>query len=141
MRKYMMHYYYERKKQLFELLGNKCFLCNSTINLQFDHIDKHKKKFGILSSPSIALDRLLKELKKCRLLCKKCHDKKTKKNNELGIDKIGSKNPASKLTEKQVVKIKCLLKNNISSYKIAPIYNVARATIQSIKRGITWRHV
>jgi 5-methylcytosine-specific restriction endonuclease McrA len=75
MRKYMMERYYRRKKEAYNLLGNKCAKCGLTRNLELDHIIKVKKKFDI--SKNITQNRFIEELRKCQLLCKECHLTKT----------------------------------------------------------------
>jgi hypothetical protein len=50
----------------------------------------------------------------------------------------GSKIGAAKLTEDQVKYIK---NSGLSGYELAEVFNVAASTINSAKRGKTWRHV
>jgi hypothetical protein len=57
------------------------------------------------------------------------------KNNLL---KKGEDNHYSKLKEKEVKEIRNL---NLSTYKIAKIYNCSSATISLIKNNKTWKHV
>lgn len=66
------------KTQLVNLCGGKCELCgyNKTLSsLDFHHIDKNTKKFGISNGyyHSKAKEEILKEVKKCVLLCSNCH--------------------------------------------------------------------
>lgn len=74
----------------------------------------------------------------------------TRANNGADTAKAGSlkgeKHPNSKLTEKQVIEIKHLLRNGENSQKltygaIAAKYNVTPECIGSIKRGKTWDYV
>lgn len=60
------------------LLGGKCVDCGSIHNLEFDHIDRTLKSFNIGACYSLPLVELLEELKKCQLLCHKCHKLKTR---------------------------------------------------------------
>ena len=69
----------ERRLKYLKLLGGKCEECGSKKNLEFDHIDPSKKEFGISRYLNYADDRLMEEVKKCRLLCQDCHKKKTHK--------------------------------------------------------------
>ena len=53
----------------------------------------------------------------------------------------GEKNPAHKVTEKQVREIKRLLAQNKKGRSIAQIYKVSESIISAIKRGKTWAMV
>lgn len=53
----------------------------------------------------------------------------------------GLKHGISKLTEDQVLAIKRSLMGGGMIYRLAKQYGVARATIQDIKKGVTWAHV
>lgn len=77
MREYLLRRYYERKKEAQLLLGGKCRKCGSINKLEFDHIDPKEKEFTISMLWNISHDRFIKEVKKCQLLCKECHKKKT----------------------------------------------------------------
>lgn len=83
MRKYMAERYERRKQAIYEQLGGKCKVCGSTDNFEIDHIDRREKSFtvGTLLA-GISKEKLETELKKCQLLCKKCHKEKT--HSELG---------------------------------------------------------
>lgn len=68
----------------------------------------------------------------------------TRSNNEKdklihGTDCRGEKNTLSKLTEKEVIKIRGLLKSKNHTHRaIADIYGVARTTITSISNACNW---
>lgn len=49
--------------------------------LEFDHLDTNTKEFNICDKKSGSRQRLIKELDKCRVLCKPCHTKHTGKQN------------------------------------------------------------
>ncbi len=83
-RKYFNDRRKERRKVLYNLLGGKCVDCGTTRNLQFDHLDPSKKSFRISSKIDAPDDNLIAEVKKCQLLCGKCHAKKTRENWEYG---------------------------------------------------------
>ena len=53
----------------------------------------------------------------------------------------GVKNRMAKLNEIKVRKIKELLKQGISQYKIATKYNISRSAILKIQLNKTWKHV
>jgi hypothetical protein len=74
-----------KRKEFRQKLGGKCCKCGSIENLEFDHIDPKTKELEIAQAlVRWSLDKVLKELKKCQLLCRKCHRKKT------GVSKHGS---------------------------------------------------
>ena len=77
-KKYRENLYKERKKLIFDLLGNKCVKCGSIDNLEIDHIDPHLKLFDVLNYILANIDKLTNEIKKCQLLCYDCHKEKTK---------------------------------------------------------------
>ncbi|OHD23806.1 MAG: hypothetical protein A2Y38_17095 [Spirochaetes bacterium GWB1_59_5] len=77
MRKYMNARLVKRRAMCVELLGGKCARCTSINILEFDHIDPKTKSFNIGGAlSSMAWELLEPELKKCQLLCKRCHQKK-----------------------------------------------------------------
>ena len=85
MRVYMAERYKRRKAYAIKKLGGKCRRCGSKKRLQFDHRDRRKDGDFVVAKrlASIAEDRLDHELKKCQLLCQRCHNKKTL--SELGL--------------------------------------------------------
>lgn len=82
MKQYMLVRYRKRKKQALEFFGNKCNQCGNVENLQFDHIDRNGKKYTIAKIWSYSEKNFWEEIKKCQLLCHRCHNIKTQK--ELG---------------------------------------------------------
>jgi 5-methylcytosine-specific restriction endonuclease McrA len=70
----------QRRTKLINHLGGKCVNCNSTENLQFDHIDPSSKTFTIAQKWLTNWNNLLKEVSKCQLLCQTCHSNKTIKD-------------------------------------------------------------
>jgi hypothetical protein len=68
--------WYYVKKKLVEYLGGQCCKCdcNELASLDFHHLDKEEKKFGIADKlHTYGYERLLKEAKKCTLMCANCH--------------------------------------------------------------------
>ena len=68
----------DRKQKLLNQFGSCCNACDSTENLQFDHLDKHTKKGNVTTILyTKGFDEAVEEAKKCQLLCDKCHRIKT----------------------------------------------------------------
>lgn len=70
-----------RKKILVEMLGGKCSLCGydrSMSALSFHHKDPTHKKFDISNNGNLLKEWriVVKEAKKCELLCLNCHAEK-----------------------------------------------------------------
>lgn len=68
----------ERKQKLVDMLGGKCVVCgyNRCLKaLAFHHKDESKKAFSLDTRviQSKAWDKVLKEVKKCAILCHNCH--------------------------------------------------------------------
>jgi hypothetical protein len=76
----------QRRQKFKDLLGGRCIICGSKKNLQFDHKDPKKKEFRISLMIDSPEQKLLNELKKCQLLCARCHHKKTLEKQEFGIE-------------------------------------------------------
>jgi len=74
----------ERRTLLIKLLGGKCNCCgeDNPEQLDFDHINAKDKTIHISRRITISIDRLIKEIEKCQLLCIPCHKAKTIKNKE-----------------------------------------------------------
>ena len=72
--------YKDRRKQIIEQLGGVCSHpnCNSTEDLQLDHINPLEKSYGISQRiSSWDIKKLQPEIDKCQLLCPKHHLEKT----------------------------------------------------------------
>jgi len=74
-----LSHYYRKRAEMIILLGGKCVDCSACDGLEFDHTDPSEKLFDIGSWYGLSMDRLMPELIKCQLRCKKCHGIKTKK--------------------------------------------------------------
>jgi hypothetical protein len=64
------------KAMIVEIKGGKCSLCGYSKHLgslQFHHLDPSKKDFRLGKMGSHSLDKILKEVDKCVLLCSNCH--------------------------------------------------------------------
>jgi 5-methylcytosine-specific restriction endonuclease McrA len=74
MKEYLKSRYDERRAIAIRILGGRCVICNSTKDLQFDHIHNEQKSFDIADKlAQFAWSRILDELQKCQLLCFNCH--------------------------------------------------------------------
>lgn len=73
----MRQWYERRMAKARDLLGGKCERCGAKDSLEFDHVDPNTKSFTITGAFSLAWSRIVKELKKCQLLCRPCHEQKT----------------------------------------------------------------
>lgn len=82
---------WRRKMFAMRELGNKCEDCGETniFVLDFHHIDQSKKEFEINQAITrcFNLDKLLLEVKKCKLLCGNCHFLYTKIRQDTAIFK------------------------------------------------------
>ena len=81
----------ERKKFLSDYkLKHGCSVCgyNKCADaLEFDHIDRSQKSFGLNAAPSYSWEKVLAEIEKCVLLCANCHREKTAKEKDyMSID-------------------------------------------------------
>ena len=74
-----------RRQWLLDLLQDKkCEMCGESriACLDFDHIDPKDKKFNICQGAiggNYSIERILEEIKKCRILCANCHRVETSK--------------------------------------------------------------
>lgn len=83
MRLYMARRRAARRAAAIAQLGGRCKRCGKTNTLEFDHKIRSSKSFALGGA-----DRdWTQELKKCQLLCKSCHTKKT--NMELYGREVG----------------------------------------------------
>lgn len=82
MRRYLKKRYADQIRKLVSYMGGKCEKCGSKKYLEFDHINPKTKSFTITSfwNPS-QTEKVLKELKKCQLLCFNCHKLKSAKES------------------------------------------------------------
>ncbi len=77
MRVYMLRRYNERMLEARTLLGGKCIKCGEVNDLELDHINPKTKLFTIGQMWSVRKELFDIEVKKCQLLCKRCHEEKT----------------------------------------------------------------
>ena len=135
-----------RKRKAISLLGGKCKKCGSKKQLEFDHIDPDNKLTNVSKIWTSSEKKFWEEVKKCQLLCNKCHKIKTKEENKNRVYKpstlIGEKSNLSKLKEKQVLEIRKLYTmGKISSRKLGKKFNVSKSNILAIVSRKTWSHI
>lgn len=66
------------------MFGNKCVICGSNEKLHFHHINPSEKLFDISDGVvNYSVERCIEEIKKCNLLCDKCHIIETKKQRQV----------------------------------------------------------
>lgn len=119
-----------------------CSHCGSSINLQVDHIDFRLKEFSASQLWSRSEKIREKELKKCQVLCGKCHLEKSKKEGSLKINKlVGELNPSSKLTDKDVRYIKMILETKVPIRVIGRLFGVSHQVIMAIRDEKSWAHI
>lgn len=107
--------------------------------LQFDHKDPNNREFKIGKLLNYSKELVFKEIKKCQLLCEKCHFNKSINEGSLGKNRLkGVDSPKAKLTEKEV---KTILATHDTNTNIAKNFNVSRGTIWHIKNNRTWKHI
>lgn len=74
---YMASRYKKRRKEAFEILGDRCIKCGSTKDLELDHKNRGLKAFDGTRMTAVSHDKFLKEIWKCQVLCRECHILKT----------------------------------------------------------------
>lgn len=77
---YHREYYKKRRQAIFDYLGQyACVDCGSEEDLEIDHIDPSTKAFSVNTRMSVKNNSV--ELDKCQVLCRKCHQAKTAREN------------------------------------------------------------
>jgi len=78
--------YWNKKDRALKFLGGKCNHCNSTEDLEIDHIIPLNYKYAKHSICALSEEKFLIELNKCQLLCHNCHTLKSLKDQ--GFERI-----------------------------------------------------
>lgn len=73
----------KKKARAIAYLGGKCVHCETTDELEFDHIDSSSKSFAIAKAWNRRWEVLVVELDKCQLLCRPCHRVKSVVHGDL----------------------------------------------------------
>jgi hypothetical protein len=76
-KEYHLRRYHKTRQRYVEALGGKCVKCDTTENLEFDHINPVEKTYEINKIINRKENFVLLELAKCQLLCEVCHLEKT----------------------------------------------------------------
>ena len=78
-RKYFREYHSNRRRKATAILGGKCVACGATSALEFHHIVDAPDKKNVAKLLSVGWAEVLNELKKCVILCHKCHAEESNK--------------------------------------------------------------
>jgi hypothetical protein len=78
MREYMKNQYNSRVRLAKQILGGKCAVCETTEDLQIDHIDWVYKSMTVTQMCRATMEKFLTELGKCQLLCGTHHRQKSR---------------------------------------------------------------
>jgi predicted XRE-type DNA-binding protein len=82
---------YAKKYKAIELLGGKCEYCGETnfFKLEFHHLESEEKEYNISHIRNYRWSIIESEIKKCKLLCRNCHNEEhnTNKNKRRYINK------------------------------------------------------
>lgn len=109
-----------------------CKICGSLNQLEVDHIDPATKEYAPRLLWSRKKETRDYELKKCQVLCKKCHKEKTKKD----VSKIftGRQYPHLRtVPDEKFIKTLELIKNGLSERKACLQTGLSRGTFTSTK--------
>ena len=69
--------YWSRKREAIQILGGQCVWCNSTEDLQLDHINPSTREYRFPHFYKCGDKVFYEEVNKCQLLCRSCHAKKS----------------------------------------------------------------
>jgi hypothetical protein len=114
MKEYMLRRYHKRMNEARLKLGNKCFKCDCTENLQLDHIDPKSKNFTVAKLWNSKPEIFEAEVSKCQLLCAKCHEEKTL----LDMGRLSGKNTHGTLSSYRYCKCELCRKANAEYVKM-----------------------
>lgn len=143
-RAYQAEWLRSRRDRGISVLGGACARCGSTDDLEVDHVDPASKDPRLRSATgtgtlwSWSWERVLAELKKCQLLCRKHHLEKTASQDGRWFARRGVHNGNAKLSNKDVLRIRA---SREPAATLAAEYGVHRVTIQRIRTATRWKHV
>lgn len=113
------------KKSLVFAYGNKCYVCHKTFNTsiyEFHHLDPSKKSFPLGTGNTHARNIVIKEARKCILVCPNCHRLIT-----LGEIKL----PKNTNSNFDAYKFKLIYKYSINTNKEKALHNPKDRQIKS----------
>lgn len=84
MREYMKNRYAARRAEAIAVLGGKCVQCQTTSDLEIDHIDPSQKSYSMSKILNRSKALVESELAKCQILCHECHVDKHRSQAECG---------------------------------------------------------
>jgi hypothetical protein len=98
-----------------------CAWCGSTENLQWDHIDPATKEFDIsyMCASKFKRQRIIDEIKKCRVLCGSCNTTRRSKVSQHVIDQVREADGTLR--------------------EIAERFGISATHVSRVKRGLTRR--
>jgi len=134
--------------KILEIKGNKCKICNNTYHFScydLHHRDPSLKDFTISTAISgKSIEKILKEVEKCDLLCSNCHRLFHYDNYKMGTKSSSAKGRdigSCKLKEDDIRKIRQMKIAGERTKDIARTFNVSIDSICRIIRKKTWKHV
>jgi len=143
---YMKQYHSSKAKKqrnrALQILGGKCVKCRTTENLQFDHIDPATKSFHIGQQITGSWEEIEKELKKCQLLCYRCHKIKSGKESAAFNARVfsGERSSRAKLTDAQAEQYRIRFKaGELNMHDIARETSMATKNVRWMLRGLTYQ--
>lgn len=110
--------------------GKRCCICGSRTRLELDHKDPGTKVSHSIWSWSEK--RRHEELKKCQVLCHRCHQVKSAAENkarQTGVPKLTLR----KFTEQEAMQIRRESSMGMSERTLANKYGVAKTTIHDLR--------
>lgn len=126
----------ERVAEARLFLGGHCTVCNTTENLQFDHIDPSTKLFDVGQKAGVvSKKRFWLEVAKCQLLCRPHHNEKT------AGERILNPRSNTKLSEDEVLSIHDLYSLGHSKASIARQFHVSEGNVRKVLSGAGWKHL
>ncbi len=78
MNDYMKRRWQQRRVNVIMFLGGSCETCGSQEDIHFHHKDPETKNFTLADGSSFSDEKFWKEVLKCELQCRECHEALTK---------------------------------------------------------------
>jgi 5-methylcytosine-specific restriction endonuclease McrA len=126
--------HYRRKAILIEQLGGVCNHCGTDSQLQFDHIVPSTKLFDVTQGlAGRNWESVQREVKKCQLLCRSCHMKKSRMFDEIGGNR--------KLNRMQVRDIRWRVSQGEPLASVAKRHGCSVPNVSMIVNRKRWAHV